>query len=217
MYIGKYEVLTQVGSGGMGLVYQARLPETSQVVALKAVHPELVLDSAIQRRFLQEIEILAQLPSHPNLVKLHHVFSEAGKLYLVTDFIAGESLKDRLQGGPLPVETALSVFSQVLSGLEAIHQHGIIHRDIKPSNILLDHHGQAYISDFGIAEQEFNSTQSDDLVFVTAKYAAPEILAPALGATAVKPQIDIYALGMVLYEALVGDPVFRTCFSNVYA
>lgn len=217
MYIGKYEVLTQVGSGGMGLVYQARLPETNQVVALKAIHPELVLDPTIQRRFLQEIEILAQLPSHPNLVKLHQVFSEAGNLYLVTDFIAGESLKDRLQAGPLPVETALSVFSQVLSGLEAIHQHGIIHRDIKPSNILLDHHGRAYISDFGIAEQEFNSTQNDDLIFVTAKYAAPEILAPALGATAVKPQIDIYALGMVLYEALVGDPVFRTCFSNVYA
>jgi formylglycine-generating enzyme required for sulfatase activity/serine/threonine protein kinase len=212
--IDKYEIIEEIGRGGMGAVYKALHPHFKKYVALKEVRAELANDPQAQHRFEQEAELLARLPPHPNLVMVRDALLWEGRLYLVMDYIEGQPLSQLLQKGALPPSRVLELLDQILSGLEAIHRCGIVHRDLKPSNILIDQEGKAHITDFGIAEYATHSSHLAPMA--TARYAAPEVIDPALGRGGSKQQRDIYAAGMLAYEMLLGESRFRQAFPEVY-
>jgi len=213
-YIDKYEVLGEIGRGGMGAVYKALHSHFKKYVAIKEILPDVANDAGMQRQFEHEAELLARLPSHPNIVTVRDALVWNGRFYIVMDYIEGDPLSDILRRGAIDPESSAVLLSQILSGLDAIHGAGILHRDIKSSNILIDSEATAYISDFGIAERM--GKPSDSEARATAKYAAPELLDQRLGRGGLDQQIDIYATGMVALEMLLGESGFRESFSEVY-
>jgi len=210
--IDKYEILSVIGRGGLGTVYKAFHPHLKKYIAIKEISADLADRSEFRRMFEQEIELLAKLPAHPNIVTIRDALVWQERLFLVMDFIDGVDLNIVIQRGPVDPSQGAIWLGQILAGLAAIHQRGIVHRDLKPSNILIDREGSAYISDFGIAEY-VNSALSDML---TAKYAAPELIDPALGRAGKKQQVDIYASGMLAYEMFLGPGRFQNAFEEVY-
>ena len=210
--IDKYEILSVIGRGGLGTVYKAFHPQLKKYVAIKEINADLADRTEFQLLFGQEIELLAKLPSHPNIVTMRDALVWQDRFFLVMDHIDGADLNVVIQRGPVDPSQGTSWLGQILAGLAAIHQRGIVHRDLKPSNILIDQEGIAYISDFGIAEH-VNSALSDML---TAKYAAPELIDPALNRAGRKEQVDIYAAGMLTYEMFLGPSRFRSAFAEVY-
>ena len=213
--IDKYEVLEVIGRGAMGAVYKALHPQFKKYVAIKEILADLAHHPEIQQRFAREAELLAQLPAHPNIVTVRDALVWENKLYLVMDFVEGGTLSDVLQRGAVPPNQAIVWLDQVLSGLTAIHERGIIHRDLKASNILLGRDGTAYLSDFGIAESTKHAQSGDAMA--TAKCVAPEMIDAALGRNAEPPQADIYAVGILAYEMLLGETRFRQVLSEIYA
>jgi formylglycine-generating enzyme required for sulfatase activity/serine/threonine protein kinase len=215
--LDKYEILEEIGRGGMGTVYKALHPHFKKYVAIKEIRSELAGDPEIERRFEREAELLAQLPPHPNIVTVRDAMALDGRLYLVMDYIEGESLAEVVSRGGVNPEQGAALLDQILSGLEAIHKRGIVHHDLKSSNILLDREGTAYITDFGIAEcRRLKHFDSQQTVMATARYAAPELIDPSLGREATEYQIDVYAAGMLAYEMLLGEERFRERFPRVY-
>ena len=212
--IDKYEILEVIGRGAMGSVYKAFHPHLKKYVAIKEILADLAHDPDIQDRFAREAELLAQLPSHPNIVMVRDALVQDGKLYLVMDYIEGGMLSDLVQQGGVDSTRGASLLHQILSGLEAIHACGIIHRDLKASNILLGKDGTAYISDFGIAESTKSAPREDAMA--TAKCVAPELIDPALGRNAQPTQADIYAAGILAYEMLLGEARFRQALPEIY-
>jgi serine/threonine protein kinase/formylglycine-generating enzyme required for sulfatase activity len=210
--IDKYEILSVIGRGGLGTVYQAFHPHLKKYIAIKEINSDLADREEFRRLFEQEIELLAKLPAHPNIVTLRDAMVWQDRLFLVMDYIDGVNLNAVIQRGPVEVAQGGLWLEHILSGLAAIHQRGIVHRDLKPSNIMIDREGVAYISDFGIAEY-VDGALSD---LLTAKYAAPELIDPALGRTGKKQQVDIYAAGMLTYEMLLGPSRFKSAFTEVY-
>lgn len=213
-YIDKYEVLGEIGRGGMGAVYKAVHSHFKKYVAIKEILSDVANNAGLQRQFEHEAELLARLPSHPNIVTVRDALVWNERFYIVMDYIEGDALSDILRRGAIDPESSAGLLSQILSGLDAIHGAGILHRDIKSSNILIDSEGTAYISDFGIAERM--GKPSDSEARATAKYAAPELLDQRLGRGGLDQQIDIYAAGMVAFEMLLGDSGFRETFAEVY-
>jgi iron(II)-dependent oxidoreductase len=212
--IDKYLVIEEIGRGGMGAVYKALHPQFKKLIAIKEVRADLANDPEIRRRFEQEIELLAQLPTHPNIVTVRDALIWEGKLYIIMDYIEGSTLGDLIKQGPVEPERAATLLEQILSGLEAIHARSIVHRDLKTGNILLDKEGNAYITDFGIAE--YAHRQSSGAVMATPRYAAPELLDANLRRQGTDQQIDIYATGMLTYEMMLGEDGFRRAFPEVY-
>ncbi|HYL98562.1 MAG TPA: SUMF1/EgtB/PvdO family nonheme iron enzyme, partial [Blastocatellia bacterium] len=212
--IDKYEVLEEIGSGGMGTVYKAIHPKLNKYVAIKEVRSDLSDSTRLQECFEHEAAVFARLPEHPNLVQVRDVLRWKDRLYLVMDYLEGGTLADVVREGAVQVDGGVAYLSQILAGLEAIHSHGIVHHDLKASNILLDEDGTACITDFGIAE--FKGLASDSEVRVSARYAAPEVLDPLLGRGGIEEQIDIYATGIVGYELFLGEGRFRREFDQVY-
>ena len=210
--IDKYEILSVIGRGGLGTVYKAFHPHLKKYLAIKEINDELANMAEFRRLFEEEIELLAKLPAHPNIVTIRDALVWQDRLFLVMDYIDGTDLNIVIQRGPVDPSRGSVWLGEILSGLAAIHQRGIVHRDLKPSNILIDREGAAYISDFGIAEYA-NSAMSDML---TAKYAAPELIDPALGRSGKKQQVDIYAAGMLAYEMFLGPGRFQNVFEDVY-
>jgi formylglycine-generating enzyme len=213
--IDKYEILEQIGCGGMGAVYKALHPHFKKYVAIKEIRSDLASNPDIRQRFEQEAELLAQLPTHPNIVTVRDAFTSEGKLYLVMDYIDGETLRDLLLRGEIEPGQAANILDQILSGLEAIHRRGIVHRDLKASNILIDREGTAFISDFGIAG--FIDKNSQDGAMATAKCAAPELIDPSLRRDGSEQQADIYAAGILAYEMLLGESRFCREFQDIYS
>jgi serine/threonine protein kinase/formylglycine-generating enzyme required for sulfatase activity len=213
-YIDKYEIVGEAGRGGMGAVYKALHPQFKKYVAIKEISSELASNPEFQRGFEREVEILAQLPSHPNIVTVRDALVSDGQLFLVMDYIEGSTLRDLVTHDGIAPERAVKLLDQILSGLEAIHCCGIVHRDLKPSNILIDREGIPYISDFGIAESVGMSPSEQTRG--TPEYAAPELLDPELRRGGTEQQIDVYALGIVGYEMLLGENRFRVEFSEIY-
>lgn len=213
-YIDKYEVLGEIGRGGMGAVYKAVHPQFKKYVALKEVNSELMDDPEVQRQFELEAELLAQIPPHPNVVMVRDALVWRNQLYLVMDYIDGVTLDPLLKDG-VTVEHGVELLDQILSGLEAIHRSGIVHRDLKPANILIDRQGIPHISDFGIAGRLGRRTILQ--LRGTAKYAAPELIDSSLGRSEHEHQIDIYSLGVTAYEMFLGERRFREQFPEVYA
>jgi WD40 repeat protein len=210
--VGDYEILAEVGRGGMGVVYQARHVRLGRLVALKMLLGGGFADPDQRRRFRAEAEAVARL-QHPHIVHLFEVGDyEAGEglpcPYFTLEFVAGGSLAQRLAGRPAPPRQAAASLEPLARAVHYAHQQDIIHRDLKPSNILLTSDGQPKICDFGVAKLLAGSdlkTLSGMLVG-TAEYMAPE---QAEGKTAAEPATDVYALGAILYEMLTGRPPFK--------
>lgn len=194
-----YEIQSELGRGGMGMVFLARDVALQRPVAIKIIRPDLATAHAAER-FVREARLLASL-THPNVVPVHRAAEVGGFPYYVMDLVEGETLAERLRSGPLPRPDALKLGRDVLDALEAVHALGIIHRDLKPDNIFL-RDGRAVIADFGIALDTRSTAPKDAAIAGTPAYMPPE---QAFG-WEVTPQTDLYAAGMVLFEALTGRP-----------
>lgn len=200
---GRYRIVALIGRGGMGDVYRADDLRLGQRVALKFLSPALESDPVAHERLRAEVRS-ARTISHPNVCRVYDVGEEAGRPFLTMEYIDGEDLASLLRRiGRLPGAKALEVAHQVCAGLAAAHARGVLHRDLKPANVMIDSRGLAKISDFGIAvEAERADCQAD--CAGTAAYMAPERFAGRPATV----QSDLYALGLVLYEALTGRPPF---------
>ena len=204
----RYEIDREIGQGGMATVYLARDLRHHRNVALKVLRPEL---SAILggERFLHEIRTTANL-QHPHILPLYDSGDADGLVFYVMPFVSGESLRDRLsRETQLPVEDAVHIAKEVADALDYAHRHGVIHRDIKPENILL-HDGRAQVADFGIALAVSSAGGGTRMTETGMSLGTPHYMSPeqAMGEREVSGKADIYALGCVLYEMLVGEPPF---------
>jgi tetratricopeptide (TPR) repeat protein/tRNA A-37 threonylcarbamoyl transferase component Bud32 len=201
-----YEILAELGRGGMGVVYKARQRNLNRVVALKMILAGSHAGIEATARFLQEAETVARL-KHPNIVSVYDFGSHDGKPYFSLEYLEGGSLADRLGGEPQPPAAAAQTLETLARAVHAAHELGIVHRDLKPANVLLAADGTPKIVDFGLAKQgDVGLTATGDILG-TPSYMAPE---QATGATkAVGPAADIYALGAILYELLTGRPPFK--------
>jgi eukaryotic-like serine/threonine-protein kinase len=210
----KYELTKFLGEGGLGRVFLAEQKSMGRQVALKLLHPELSCDAALSARFEQEA-LAASRISHPNSVVIHDfgwdLVGSRKQLYLVMEFLKGETLHERIQSHPsrrLPTWEAAYILTQVLRPLAAFHKAGVVHRDLKPDNIMLcqgDLGEQVKLLDFGIAKINGSSLTATGQLVGTPHYMAPEQITASkeLGLT-----VDIYAMGVLLYEALSGDPPY---------
>jgi len=205
--IGRYEILDEIGRGGFATVYKARDTKLKRDVALKVLHPQLTTDPQFVQRFHQEAEAAAKI-EHPHIVTIYDVGEEDGQHYLAMTLLPGRTLDKWLVGGPLPAERAISIVEQIAEALDAIRAQGLVHRDVKPGNIMVDDAGQATLLDFGIVRAaEGTQITKTMAVLGTPTYMAPEQAEPE-GAADVDWRADVYALGVVAYEMLVGQPPF---------
>jgi eukaryotic-like serine/threonine-protein kinase len=203
----RYELEEIVEHGGMSTVYRGHDRQLERTVALKVLHPHFLDDPEYVERFRREARAVAQL-SHPNIVGVIDRGEADGHQFIVFEYVDGENLKQVLErSGPLPVSQVIELGIQIADALAFAHAHGLVHRDVKPQNVLLDHAGDAKVTDFGIArsldvERGFTQTGT---VLGTSNYLSPEQAAGA----AVTPATDIYSLGVVLYELLAGEVPFH--------
>jgi serine/threonine-protein kinase len=201
----RYELLGELGRGGMGVVYKARQVGLERVVALKMILAGSLASEEQHRRFQAEAKVAARV-QHPHVVQVYETGQVNGLPYLVMQYVEGHSLAQRLRSGPLPPDAAAELVAAVARAVATLHAAGIIHRDLKPSNILLDANDKPYVTDFGLAklmEGSGQATQSG-AVLGTPQYMSPE---QAAGARDVGPAADVYGLGAILYECLTGKPV----------
>ena len=204
--LGPYAIVSQLGSGGMGVIYQAHDPRLDRHVAIKLLPPDLTRDEIAKQRFLQEAKAASAL-DHPNICTIFEINETPdGQLYLVMAHYEGETLKERIARGPLELDDALDIATQVGQGLAEAHGAGIVHRDIKPANLLVTKTGVVKILDFGLAKLAGTEgmTQTGTAVGTVA-YMSPE---QARGQQ-VDHRTDIWSLGVVLYEMLAGQPPFQ--------
>ncbi len=214
--LGPYEILSPLGSGGMGQVYRARDVKLDRPVALKVLRDDYASDPEWLARFEREARLLATL-NHPNIATVHGLDEVDGRRYLAMELVPGQSLAQRLASGPLPPAEALDVGKQIAEGLEAAHERGIIHRDLKPGNVMLTPDGKVKILDFGLAKNAeppaaqpdsmapFEAQTIEGMAVGTPGYVAPE---QARGGQ-VDRRCDLWALGCVLYEAIAGRRAFQ--------
>ena len=214
--LGHYVVIEKIGAGGMGEVYRARDTRLERTVALKVLPAHAAADADRLSRFEQEARTIAAL-DHPNILAVHDLGIRNGAPYFVSEFLEGETLRQRLQQGPLPQRKAVEYALEIARGLAAAHEKGIVHRDLKPENVFLTRDGRLKILDFGLAKlaQKTVTTSAGDgatvsqtepgTVMGTVGYMSPEQVRGA----AVDQCSDIFSFGALLYEMLSGKPAFR--------
>jgi serine/threonine-protein kinase len=205
---GKYELLEEIGRGGMGVVFKARQSDLNRIVALKMILSNQLAADAEVKRFYREARAAGSL-RHPHIVGIHEVGEIDGQHYFAMDFIAGTSMAGLTRFGPLESERAAQLLIGVARAVQFLHDHGIVHRDLKPSNILLDAAGTPLVTDFGLAkvfDDQDERTQSGTMLG-TPGYMPPEQAAGRI--SEISPRSDVYGLGAILYEALTGRPPFR--------
>jgi WD40 repeat protein len=210
--VGAYEILGEIGRGGMGVVYRARHLRLGRLVALKMLLGGGFADHGERQRFRAEAAAIARL-QHPNIVQLyevgeHDTGSGATRPYFTLELVDGASLEDRLAGRPLSARQAAGWLELLARAVHYAHQQGVVHRDLKPSNVLLTREGEPKLCDFGVAKLMAGSDLRtvSGLLVGTAEYMAPE---QAVADGGVGPATDVYALGAVLYAMLTGHPPFR--------
>jgi eukaryotic-like serine/threonine-protein kinase len=203
---GRYRLEAKLGSGGMSTVYLARDETLDRPVAVKVMHREMSEQEDQLQRFRQEARAVAKL-THPNVVSVIDAGEDGGYPYIVFEYVKGETLKQRIgRVGALDTQEAIAYAIEVGRGLGVAHARNMVHRDIKPQNVLIDEEGRAKLTDFGISRQlEQDGVTATGRVLGTTDYVAPE---QAMG-KAVDPRSDIYSLGVVLYEMLVGQVPFH--------
>lgn len=210
--LGGYRVLSTLGQGGMARVYKAYQENLDREVAIKVLPPWYAADRSFVERFNLEARLVARL-SHPNIVTVHDAGEQSGHLYIVMQLVSGGTLKQRLdqwhrQGRTLDTTEVVQVFSQLAEALSYAHEQGIIHRDIKPVNVLMDSSARPILSDFGIAKV-LASTQ-EGLTRPGAGVGTPEYMSPEqCQGGPIDGRADIYALGVMLFEAMTGSTPFR--------
>jgi serine/threonine-protein kinase len=204
----RYQIEREIGAGGMATVYLAQDLRHDRKVAVKVLRPELAAIIGGER-FLHDIRTTAN-QQHPHILPLHDSGEAGGSVFYVMPFVQGQSLRDRLATEKqLPVDEAVRITREVASALDYAHRHGVVHRDIKPENILL-HDGQALVADFGIALAVSRSDGGTRMTETGMSLGTPHYMAPeqAMGEREISARADVYALGCVLYECLVGEPPF---------
>ncbi|HSK50461.1 MAG TPA: protein kinase, partial [Solirubrobacterales bacterium] len=203
---GRYKLEAKLGSGGMSTVYLARDQTLDRAVAVKVMHREMSEQADQLERFRQEARAVAKL-SHPNVVAVIDAGEDGGHPYIVFEYVEGETLKQRIgRVGALDPQEALAYAIEIGRGLTVAHARNMVHRDIKPQNVLIDSEGRAKLTDFGISRQlEQDGMTATGRVLGTTDYVAPE---QAMGHS-VDPRSDVYSLGVVLYEMLVGQVPFH--------
>lgn len=209
--LGSYEITGVLGHGGMATVYSAWQIAMSRDVAIKVLRSDLSKDPDFIAHFEREMLITASL-SHPHILKVFDYGHKNALVYLVMELIAGGSLAQRLHEKPLPLPLITQILDQIASAIDYAHELGIIHRDLKPHNVLLDTKDNAFLSDFGIANI-LNATTGlphEAIPMSTPNYTAPE----EWRGTPPDAQVDIYALGIMLFEMLTGDPPFKAPTSD---
>lgn len=203
----RYEIIRKIGDGGMAFVYEAKDRLLNRIVAVKVLRPEFVDDEEFLAKFKREAEAVANI-SHPNIVNVYDVGCDGKVNYIVMEYVDGQNLKEIIKTeGTLDEYTALDITKQIAKALGAAHKKGVIHRDIKPHNILISSEGRnVKVADFGIAKAATNSTMTNiGSIIGSVHYFSPE---QAKGKP-VKNNADLYSLGIVLYEMLLGKVPFK--------
>lgn len=200
----------------MGVVYRATRETDGTVVALKLLKEQFSSDDAYQRRFVHEARAAREV-RHRHLVSLLDAGEIEGRFFLAAEYVDGRTLEDRIKtDGPLPLEDLLRIAGEVATGMDALHERGVVHRDVKSSNIMLDQHGRALLTDFGLAKGEgYTGLTKPGQVIGTLDYLAPELIEGA----AATPASDVYALACVVFECIAGRPPFahKSVFQIGYA
>jgi eukaryotic-like serine/threonine-protein kinase len=215
--LGQYEIRLPLGAGGMGEVYRAHDTRLDREVAIKVLPESLTSHPDRLRRFEQEARAAAAL-NHPNILAVYQMATHEGVSYMVTELLEGETLRERLQRGAIPLRKAIGYAVQIAHGLAAAHEKGIVHRDLKPENLFITKDGRVKILDFGLAKLTRPQTASADgktvtlpqhtepgVVMGTVGYMSPE----QLRGQAADPRSDIFAFGSIFYEMVTGKPAFR--------
>jgi hypothetical protein len=205
---GDYELLSELGHGGMGIVYRARQTSLNREVAVKMILRGQLATSIDHERFRTEAEAAAKL-DHASIVPVYEVGEIRGLPYFSMKLVEGRTLAQRLAEGPLPAREAARILAAVARAIHFAHQRGVLHRDLKPSNILLDNEGKPHVSDFGLAKfvSDAASITRTGAAIGTPSYMAPEQAAGSRGTPG--PAVDIYSLGAILYHMLTGRPPFQ--------
>jgi tetratricopeptide (TPR) repeat protein/predicted Ser/Thr protein kinase len=203
----RYEILEQLGEGGMGAVYKVHDRELERIVAMKVIRPELAQTTDVLNRFKQEL-IIARKVTHKNVSRIYDLAEADGVKFITMEFVEGQSLSDLLQKkGKLEPKQAAAVMVQVCRALEAAHAEGIIHRDLKPQNIMLDAHDRVVVMDFGIARSvEIGSMTQTGVVLGTPAYMSPE---QAKGEE-LDARSDLFSMGIIFYELLTGGSPYKS-------
>ena len=204
-HVAGYELLSELGRGGWGVVYRARNVETGQEFALKSL--DLAASPRARERFLREGQAQALVDQHPNVVRVHGAGEVAGHGYLILALATGGDLGERLRVGPLAIEDALRVAIEVGRALAHAHGYGVLHRDVKPRNVLFHEDGRAQLVDFGLARLASEGTITNTgEILGTPAYMSPE---QADGAKGISAATDVYGLGALLYATLTGRAPFE--------
>jgi serine/threonine protein kinase/Flp pilus assembly protein TadD len=206
LFAGRYQVIEELGRGGMGRVYKVFDKEVNAKVALKLIKPEISADEESIERFRHELRVTRDI-SHKHVCRMYDLGKEAGSYFITMEYIAGEDLKSMIQmSGQLGVGTAVHLGEQVCEGLAEAHRRGVVHRDLKPSNIMIDREGTARIMDFGIARSlRVKGITGAGIMIGTPEYMSPE----QVEGKEVDPRSDIYSLGIILYKMVTGRVPFE--------
>src|SRR6266508_3229567 len=215
--LGPYEVLAPLGAGGMGEVYRARDKKLDRDVAIKVLPESVAADAETLARFEREAKAVAAL-SHPNILAIFDFGTHEGTAYAVTELLEGETLRGKLDAGPIPQKQAVDYALQVAKGLSAAHEKGVVHRDLKPENLFVTRDGHLKILDFGLAKRVEAVTPGKETsaptgsghtepgtVMGTAGYMSPE----QVKGLPVDYRSDIFSFGAILYELLAGKKAFK--------
>jgi eukaryotic-like serine/threonine-protein kinase len=207
MKYGRYEIIKELGKGGMGVVYQAHDPQIDRSVALKVLRVDRVVNQEFVLRFFKEAKFIGRL-SHPNIVTVYDVGRDHGTIYIAMEYLQGEAFNEVIRSGRLNVEKIIDITLQVADALGYAHNKGIVHRDIKPSNIILTDEGGVKLTDFGIARSEDSTAAQQTqtgVILGTPFYMSPE---QVMGKR-VDGRSDLFSLGVILYELIVGRKPFE--------